>query len=124
MQVTPHRYYNKHNNNEKLAIFQEFPKCGTETKWANAVGKMAPVACWRQGCRKPAVSEKVLCCAEELSLAPFSVTLWTVARQAPLSMGFSRQAYWSELPCPPPGDLRDPGIKPRSPALQADSLPS
>ena len=39
-------------------------------------------------------------------------------------MGFSRQAYWSELPCPPPGDLRDPGIKPRSPALQADSLSS
>ena len=42
------------------------------------------------------------------------MTLWTVARQAPLSMGFSRQEYWSGLPCPPPGDLSDPGIKPTS----------
>ena len=50
------------------------------------------------------------------------VTLWTVAPQTPLSMGFSRQEYWSGLPCPPPGHLPSPGIKPRSPALQADSL--
>ena len=42
------------------------------------------------------------------------VTLWTVAHQAPLTMGFSRQEYWSGLPCPPPGDLPDPGIKPES----------
>ena len=41
-------------------------------------------------------------------------TLWTVACEAPLSVGFSRQEYWSELPCPPPGDLLDPGIKPMS----------
>ena len=54
----------------------------------------------------------------------FFVTLWTVAHQAPLSMGFSRQEYWSGLPFPPPGDLRNPGIEPRSPELQADSLPS
>ena len=47
---------------------------------------------------------------------------WTVAHQAPLSMGFSRREYWSDLPFPSPGDLPDPGIKPRSPALQADSL--
>ena len=50
---------------------------------------------------------------------------WTVAHQAPLSMGFSRQEYWSGLPFPSPGDLPDPGIKPESPtapALQADSL--
>ena len=49
-----------------------------------------------------------------------SATPWTVAHQAPLSMGFSRQEYWSGLPCPPPGDLPDPGIKPaslESPAL-------
>ena len=42
------------------------------------------------------------------------VTLWAVARQAPLSMGFSRQEYWSALPCPPLGNLPDPGIKPMS----------
>ena len=48
------------------------------------------------------------------------VILWTVAHQAPLSVGFSRQEYWSGLPCPPPGDLLDPGITPvplMSPAL-------
>ena len=44
--------------------------------------------------------------------------------QGPLSMGFPSQEYWSELPCPPPGDLSNPGIKPRSPALQQDSSPS
>ena len=41
------------------------------------------------------------------------VTLWTIAHQAPLSMEFSRQEYWSGLPCPPPGDLPNPGIKPK-----------
>ena len=49
-------------------------------------------------------------------------TPWTVAHQASLSMGFSRQDYWSVLPCPPPGDLPDAGIEPGSPALQAGSL--
>ena len=52
------------------------------------------------------------------------VTPWTVARQAPLSMGSSRQEYWSGLPFPSPGDLPNAGIEPESPALQADSLPS
>ena len=51
-------------------------------------------------------------------------TPWAGARQAPLSVGFSRQEYWSGLPFPPPGDLPDPRIKPGSPALQADSLPT
>ena len=54
---------------------------------------------------------------------PDSVTPWTAAHQAPLSMGFSRQGYWSGLPFLSPGDLPDPGIEPGSPALQADSLP-
>ena len=49
---------------------------------------------------------------------------WTVAHQAPVSMGFSRQEYWSGLPFPSPGDLPNPGIKPRSPALQAEALSS
>ena len=51
-----------------------------------------------------------------------SVTLWTVAHLAPLSMGFSKQEYWSGLPCLPLGNLPNPGIKPASPALQVDSL--
>ena len=50
------------------------------------------------------------------------VTPWTVAHQAPLSMGFSRQEYWSGLPCPPPANLPNPGIEPRSPTLQMNSL--
>ena len=48
---------------------------------------------------------------------------WAVAHQAPPSMGFSREEYWSGLPFPSPEDLLDPGIEPVSPALQADSLP-
>ena len=52
------------------------------------------------------------------------MTLWTVAHQAPLSMEFSRQEYWSGLPIPPSRDLPNPGIKLGSTVLQADSLPS
>ena len=55
-----------------------------------------------------------------------SFTYSKLTHQAPLSMGFSRQEYWTGLPFPPPGDLPDPGIEPTSPAspaLQADSLP-
>ena len=59
-----------------------------------------------------------------LSGVQLFATPWTVAYQAPLSMEFSRQEYWSGLPFPPPGDLSDTGVKPRSPALQADALPS
>ena len=55
---------------------------------------------------------------------PAFATPWTVAHQAPLSMEFSRQEYWNGLSFPFPGDLPDPGIKYRSPTLQADSLPS
>ena len=51
------------------------------------------------------------------------MTLWTVACQAPLSMGFPRQENWSGLPFPPPGDLPNAGIEPTSPALQVDYLP-
>ena len=61
----------------------------------------------------------VSCCSPVWLFA----TPWTVAYQAPLSMEFSRQEYWSALPFPSPGDLPNPGIEPRSPVLQADSLP-
>ena len=60
-------------------------------------------------------------CAQSLSRVRFFAILWTVARQAPLSRGFSREEYWSELPCPPPGALPSPGIEPGSPALQVES---
>ena len=59
-----------------------------------------------------------------LSHVQFFVIPWTVAQQPPLSMELSRHEYWSVLPFPPPGDLLNPGIKPGSPTLQADSFPS
>ena len=62
-------------------------------------------------------------CMCVLSRAQLFATPCTVARQAPLSMGFSRQEYWNGLPFPSPGDLSDPRIELRSPALQADCLP-
>ena len=71
-----------------------------------------------------------ICSSEErkkvklLSRVKLFETPWTVAHQAPPSMGFSRQEYWSGLPFPSPGHLPDPGIKPRYPALWADVLPS
>ena len=64
--------------------------------------------------------EKCACTLSRFSPVRLSANVWTVARQAPLSLGFSRQEYWSGLPCPPPGDLPDPGIEPAfftSPAL-------
>ena len=62
------------------------------------------------------------CCY--FSCVQLFATLWTVAHQTPLFMGFSRQEYWSGLPSPPPGDLPDPGIKPASLMLAAGSLPT
>ena len=73
----------------------------------------------------------VCVCVHACMLSHFShvqlfASLWTVACQAPVSMEFSRKAYWDGLPCPPPGDLPDPGVKfmsPEAPALQVNSLP-
>ena len=64
-----------------------------------------------QHCTAPLIHK-----VKSLSSVQLLVTLWTVAHQAPLSMGFSRQEYWSGLPFPSPGDLLDPGIEPMSPA--------
>ena len=61
---------------------------------------------------------------KSLSRVRLFATPWTVAHQVPPSMGISRQEYWSGLPFPSPGDLRNPGIEPRSPVLQADALTS
>ena len=61
---------------------------------------------------------------KSLSRIRLFVAPWTAAHQVPLSMGFSRQEYWSGLPFPSPGDLPDPGLEPGFPTLQADALPS
>ena len=58
-------------------------------------------------------------CANRFSRVQLFATPWTVAHQAPLSMGFSRQVNWSGLPCPPAGDLTDPGVEPASLASSA-----
>ena len=81
--------------------------------------------CWRRlesslDCKIKPVNLKVK--VKLLSRVRLSATPWTVAYQAPPSMGFSRQEHWSGLPFPSPGDLHNPGIKPGSSALQADSL--
>ena len=70
--------------------------------------------------RAPICSCVYMCMQTHFSCVWLFVTLWAVA---PLPMGFSRQEYWSRLPCPSPGDLPNPGVEPRSPALQADSFP-
>ena len=73
--------------------------------------------------RVPAYGPNYLVCMlSHFSHVQLFATLWTVACQAPLSMGFSWQEYQSGLTCPPPGDLPDPGIKPMSPALQVNLL--
>ena len=78
---------------------------------------------WCSGGWITTVSDHMLCCAESLSHVRLFTTPRTIARQAPLSMGFSRQEYWNGLLCPPPGDLPNPGIERRSVSLLADSLP-
>ena len=60
------------------------------------------------------IKETTVCGLSHFNCDQLLVTLWTVAHQAPLSMGFPRQECWSGLPCPPVGDLPDPGIKPKS----------
>ena len=66
----------------------------------------------------------VCVCVLSCSVTSDFVVPWTVAHQTTLFTGFPRQEYWGGLPFPSPGDLLDPGIEPRSPALQAAALPS
>ena len=63
------------------------------------------------------------CVLSRFSRVCLFATLWAVSHQAPQITGFSREEYWREVPCPSPGDPPDPGIEPKAPAFQADSLP-
>ena len=99
----------------------------TQNSQKNSVGrgKLLKLLPPLHGLNQPAgYSPHVCMCVQSLSHVRLFVTLWTVAHRAPLSMGSPRQEYWSGLPFLSPGDLPDPGIKPGSPQLQADSLPS
>ena len=74
----------------------------------------------------PIFNPTCVCILSCFSCVQLCATLWAVDRQAPLSMGFSRQEYQSGLPCPPPWDLPNPGMEPESlmsPELQVDSFP-
>ena len=92
--------------------------CSTIKKDQNV--KVSETSCWNwpeADAKLPAVLLSHYSCIRLFA------TLWTVACEAPLSTEFSRQEYWSALPCPPPGDLPNPGTEPLSPSLQEDSLP-
>ena len=72
----------------------------------------------------PGLQDACVLIASVASVVSDAATSWTAAHQAPLSMGFSRQGYWSGLPCPPPGDLPNPGVKPESlPPVPPGKLP-
>ena len=79
---------------------------------------------WEKNLKKNGYMYKKKMKVKSLSCVQLFATLWTVAWQAPSSMGFPGQEYWSGLPFPTREDLPNPGIRPRSPTLQADSLPS
>ena len=100
--------------------------------WAPSVTPLQSGVAMRLNCSQWHVSSCTVCHFlpwpvseyKLLSHVQFFATPWTVACQSPLSMGFSRQEYWSGLPCPLPRDLPDPGIEPWSHILHVDSLPS
>ena len=92
----------------------DFPDPGTEPMSPSLQADALP--------SEPPEKHKVK--VKSLSRVRLSATPWTVAYQAPPSMELSKQVYWSGLPFPSPGDLPDPEIESRSPALQADALPS
>ena len=99
--------------------------CGNWQYWRRQFVPLAWLSEWKSKEQKPLASLQWLCSMVGGLVAKSCPTLaitWTVACQAPLSMGFSRQEYWSGLPFPSPGDLPDPGIEPGSPTLQVDSL--
>ena len=91
----------------------------------NVTDKLVRVLCVMYSCGVCVCVHACACMLSSFIYVQLSETPWTVAHQAPLSMEFSRLEYWNGLPCPPPGDLPNPGLKsvsPASPALQADSL--
>ena len=98
-------------------------KCGNSKCGENLQQFWGP---WTEGCVDGNGMCMHTCVLGHFGCVWLQATPWTVARQAPLCMEFSRQKYWSDFPCPPPGGLPDPGIEPMSllsPAFQAGNLP-
>ena len=105
------------------------PVTCVESKYLLFLGGMRMSAlCIQQRTECPQEGVQCTCCPlskcvyGSRSVVSDSLLSWMAAHQIPPFMGFSRQEYWSGLPCPSPGDLPDPGIEPRPPAMQADSL--
>ena len=115
-----------------LGFFQKFPGPSPLLKFSDQYNTIIPTEMSvaslfiHQMFMEHSVSPKLSSWDTDMSLSCVQLfaTPWSVACQAPPSMGFSRQEYWSRLPFPSPGDLPNAGIKPQSPTLQADSLPS
>ena len=114
--------------NQTGQIFVEAPSTETESERLLVFFCLKPLKYLPSQCLSDQEQVSSSSASETPKLVPSHVwlflTTWTVPLQAPLSMQFSRQEYWSGLPFPSPWDLLDPGIKPGFPALQADCLPS
>ena len=112
-------YLKKHEKSQIGNLTLHLMQCGLLQRWSEDLAVMHGIVfCLYFTLRVLQFLE-----VKSLSCVRLFATPWTVAYQASLSMGFSRQEYWSGLPFPSPGDLPDPGIKPRSPTLQEDTLP-
>ena len=98
-----------------FSLLEAFTVVVNRNRWSPESTQILGIHVWSREGRAPLKKVVCVCCS-------FS-TPWTEVHQDPLSTGFSRQGYWSGLPFPSPGDLLNPGIKPGSPTLQADSLP-
>ena len=111
--ILSHKFMANKKCKQRQTLFSWAPK----SLWmVTSVMKLKTLAPWKESYDKPGGGGVVT------QLCLTFVTSWTVAWQAPLSMGFPRQEYWSGLPFPSPGDLSDPRTEPWSPASQADSL--
>ena len=103
-------------------VWDDWHCCHPRHMRLSSSGNLAQTYSWWQ--KGPQQQERAYCMLSHFIHVQLFALLGTVAHEASLSMGFSRQEYWSGLPCPPPGDLPNPEIEPVSPALQADSLPT
>ena len=105
------------NSREKMQHPQQLPKRSVSFalphRWTTLQAKVS-VGSWHPGVAPWSIFYITLCMLIRFSHIQLFVILWTIAHQAPLAMGLSRQEYWSGLPCPPPGDLPDAGTEPLS----------